>query len=100
MIRSRQIVIGVALSVSAMAGAAQERTPPPESRDTEVNEHAIILEFGAAGDSSRVEGFQPGGTFAFEVTLIENWLELEVGVSAMRSATGAEIPIDILFKKP
>jgi hypothetical protein len=93
-------VIGLALSVSAITVSAQEQIPPPVSEATELHERAIIFEVGVAGDWSRVEGFHPGCTFAFEVTPIENWLELEIGVTAIRSTTGAEIPIDILFKKP
>jgi hypothetical protein len=41
-----------------------------------------------------------GGTFAIEVTPIENWLELEIGVTAIRAASSTEIPVDVLFKKP
>ena len=49
---------------------------------------------------SRDEGFHPGGTFAFEITPVENWLELEVGLAVIRSETSTEIPIDLLLKKP
>jgi hypothetical protein len=31
---------------------------------------------------------------------IENWLGLELGASMLRSASGVEIPIDLLVKKP
>ena len=64
------------------------------------DDHAVVFELGAAGDWSRAEGFHPGGTFAFEVTPIENWLELEVGVTAIRADSSTEIPVDLLFKKP
>ncbi|MGH9423539.1 MAG: hypothetical protein ACRD3J_26430 [Thermoanaerobaculia bacterium] len=64
-------------------------------------DHAIVYELGWAADWSRSEGLQPkGGTVAFEVTPIENWLELEVGVTAIRSDGSTEIPVDLLFKKP
>ena len=85
-------VLVIALSVCATGAAAQS----PE-KDAE---HAIVFELGAAGDWSRDEGFHPGGTFAFEVTPIENWLELEVGVTAIHGDTGTELPVDLLFKKP
>ena len=42
----------------------------PSVKPTE-DDHAVVFEFGAAGDWSRAEGFHPGGTFAFEVTPIE-----------------------------
>jgi hypothetical protein len=64
------------------------------------DDHAVVFELGAAGDWSRTEGFHPGGTFAFEVTPIEGWLELEVGVTAIRAESSSEIPVDVLFKKP
>jgi hypothetical protein len=74
---------------------AQSVRPAPVDDD-----HAIVFEIGAAGDWSRAEGFHPGGTFAFEVTPIERWLELEIGITAIHDDEGTEIPIDVLFKKP
>ena len=38
--------------------------------------------------------------FAVEVTLIENWLELEVGVTPLFRHHSTEWDIDLLFKKP
>ena len=78
------------------SGAAQtiERTNGPD------DDHAIVFELGAAGDWSSEEGAHPGGTFAFEVTPIEHWLELEVGVTAIHTGQGIEVPVDVLFKKP
>jgi len=64
------------------------------------DDHAVVFELGAAGEWSRAEGSHPGATFAFEVTPIEGWLELEVGVAAIHAGAGTEIPIDLLFKKP
>ena len=85
--------------VFASTAFAQDRAhvqqPKPDDDD-----HAIVLELGAAGDWSRSEGAHPGGTFAFEVTPVEHWLELEIGVTAIRGNDGTEIPIDVLFKKP
>ena len=59
-----------------------------------------MFEIGAAGDWSADEGASPGGTFAFEITPIEHWLELEIGISAIQGRDGTEWPVDILFKKP
>jgi hypothetical protein len=64
------------------------------------NDHAIVFELGAAGDWSRSEPLRPGGTFAVEVTPIENWLELETGVTVIRADHSTETSIDLLFKKP
>jgi hypothetical protein len=78
------------------AARAQSPAPIPEDKD-----HAIVFELGWAGDWSRDEGTHPkGATFAFEVTPIEHWLELEFGVSAVRADGVTEVPLDVLFKKP
>ena len=45
-----------------------------------------------------VESFGP--TFAVEVTPIENWLELEMGVTATFHHQSTEWSTDLLFKKP
>jgi hypothetical protein len=68
--------------------------------DVDERDHAVIYELGVAGDWSPAEGFHPGGTFAFEVTPIEHWLELEIGFTAIRGDATTEMPIDVLFKKP
>jgi hypothetical protein len=82
----------VALFAVAARAAAQE---VPSDVD-----HAIVFEAGAEADWSKADGFHPGATFAFEVTPIEHWLELEFGVSAIPHPGGVEIPVDVLFKKP
>jgi hypothetical protein len=90
-------ILWLTLAMLSVAGTAMAQNPgikPPE------DDHAIVFELGAAGDWSRAEGFHPGGTFAFEVTPIENWLELEVGATAIRADSSTEIPVDLLFKKP
>lgn len=76
--------------------AAQDRSPQPD-----VDDHSIIFELGAIIDGEPDEGtVHPGATFAFEVTPIEHWLEIEVGISAVKSDGGTELPLDVLFKKP
>ena len=67
----------------------------------EETEPGVIYELGWAADWSRREGFRPGGaTFAFEVTPIEHWLEIEVGATVIRAASATETSVDVLFKKP
>ncbi len=76
------------------AGAQQEvKAPGSVEKD-----HAIVFEVGPAFDISKAEGFQPGGTVAFEVTPIEGRLELESGLTAIPTGTGTEISVDLLFK--
>jgi len=41
-----------------------------------------------------------GPTVAVEVTPIENWLELEAGVTPLFTSTSTEWSADLLFKKP
>jgi hypothetical protein len=60
-----------------------------------------ILEFGAATSWNLNGGaatFAPN--FAAEVTPIENWLELEAGVSPFYTRNSTEWDTDLLFKKP
>jgi hypothetical protein len=85
----------VAAWLAGTAGVhAQSVAPaPPEDHD-----HAIVFELGWAGGWSRDDRLQArGGTFAFEVTPVEGWLELEVGVTAVRHDRATEIPIDLLL---
>jgi hypothetical protein len=64
-------------------------------------EHRAVLEAGAAfawdlGEQTN----QYGGTLAVEVTPIEDWLELEFGLSAVTAHGRTEESADLLFKKP
>ena len=64
-------------------------------------EPAAVLELGAAPGWSlkdRVPGFGP--TLAVEVTPVENWLELEAGLTPAFSRHSTEWGTDLLFKKP
>jgi hypothetical protein len=80
----------------AWTRSAGAQTVTPENDD-----HAVVFELGWAASWSRGENAHwRGGTFAFEVTPIEHWLEIEVGVSAIHADGVTEIPIDVLFKKP
>lgn len=64
-------------------------------------EPVAIAEVGAAGSWNIKDG---GGSFgptvAVEFTPIENWLELEVGVTPLFARHSTEWGTDILFKKP
>lgn len=64
-------------------------------------ESVAVLELGAAtGASLKGGGSSFGPNLAVEVTPIENWLELEAGVSHVFGAQSAEWDTDVLFKKP
>jgi hypothetical protein len=64
-------------------------------------EGVAVLELGAATGRSLTEGQSTfGPTVAVEVTPIENWLELEAGVTPLFRRHSTEWSIDLLFKKP
>jgi len=62
---------------------------------------AAILELGAAPQRSLTGGgWSCGPTVAVEVEPIENWLELEAGVTPFFTRHSTEWDTDLLFKKP
>jgi hypothetical protein len=64
-------------------------------------EPSVVLELGAAADRSLTEAQSSfGPTVAVEVTPIENWLELEAGVTPLFRRHSTEWSVDFLFKKP
>jgi hypothetical protein len=68
---------------------------------TEGEEPAAVVELGGAGEQSlKGGGANFGPTIAVEVTPIENWLELEGGMTSLFSHGKTEWDTDLLFKKP
>jgi hypothetical protein len=64
-------------------------------------EPAAVVELGGApGWNLKDGGWSLGPTVAVEVTPIENWLELETGVTPTFSRHSTEWDTDLLFKKP
>jgi len=63
-------------------------------------EIAVIELGGAASHGLTGGGSSFGGDAAVEVTPIENWLELEVGVAPLFGRHSREWDTDLLFKKP
>ena len=76
----------------------------PSGQRREANEEkdpVAILELGAATSWNFNGGaatFAPN--LAAEITPVENWLELEVGVSPFYTRNSTEWDTDLLFKKP
>ncbi len=71
------------------------------AQSDEQKEPAAVVEIGAApGWSVSGAGWSLSPTVAVEVTPIENWLELEAGVTPIFSRHSTEWDTDLLFKKP
>jgi hypothetical protein len=65
------------------------------------NEPAAVLELGGAGSWNVKNGESSfGPSVAIEVTPIENWLEIETGVTPLFRRHATEWDTDVLFKKP
>jgi hypothetical protein len=103
----RMFTLGVA-SLFAFIGCWPVRgqtSPQQSSTDVQATdndqENKAILEFGAASSwnvSGGAATFAPN--LAVEIEPIENWLELELGVSPFYTHTTKEWDTDLLFKKP
>jgi len=71
-----------------------------QSSDNGSKEVAVV-ELGGVAERSLTEGNSSfGPTAAVEVTPVENWLELEAGVSPLFRSHSTEWSTDLLFKKP
>jgi hypothetical protein len=95
MLPIRGLVV-TAVLMSCLLGAAAAR-----AQDSEATDHSMVLEVaGAAEWPVRGGASSLGGTLAGEFTPIENWLELELGMTALASTDHTELSADFLFKKP
>src|SRR5665213_3572128 len=71
------------------------------AQSAEANHEIAVVEVGAAASQSLTGGGSSfGSNFAVEVTPIENWLELEAGVTPLFGPHSTEWDVDLLFKKP
>jgi hypothetical protein len=89
-----KVISAATLSLMAALGQAFGQTHAD-------NDRGAVLEIRAAGEwglGDRKSSFGP--TFALEVTPIEHWLEIEVGLTPLLSKGNAELDADIVFKKP
>ena len=89
------------LCLPALGQDSTERQSGNRPQSSEEQEPLAILEVGAA-TSWNIKGgaatFAPN--LAAETTPIENWLELEAGVSPFFTRNSTEWDTDLLFKKP
>ena len=71
------------------------------AQSVEVDKEIAVIEVGAATSRSlRGGGSSFGPDLAVEVTPIENWPELEAGVTPLFTGHSTEWDVDLLFKKP
>jgi hypothetical protein len=71
------------------------------AQSVEDDKEIAVIEVGAAASQSLTGGGSSfGPDFAVEVTPIENWLELEAGVTPLVARHSTEWDVDLLFKKP
>src|SRR6201994_3673423 len=93
------VFLFVSLSVR---GQRSSKTSSVQPQETEQDRDPIaIVEVGAATSwnfSGGAATFAPN--LAAEITPIENWLELEAGVSPFYTRNSTEWDTDFLFKKP
>src|SRR5580704_2033655 len=87
---TKYALIGLLLLFSANAFAQSDDSDP-----------AAIIEIGAAPNQSLTGGGTSfGPDLAVEVTPIDNWLEIEAGVTPLFNRDSTEWDTDLLFKKP
>lgn len=89
------------LVLPARGQGASAPSPGHPQEASDEKDPAAILEIGAATNWNVTGGaasFAPN--FAVETTPIQNWLELEAGVSPFFMRNSTEWDTDLLFKKP
>jgi hypothetical protein len=82
-------------------GQSSSQAPRKWQEAGEDKDPKVILELGAATNwnfSGGAATFAPN--LAAEITPIENWLEIEAGVSPFYTQNSTEWDTDLLFKKP
>jgi hypothetical protein len=95
------VLAGAFLFLSCLAYSQASTSALPANPVEEEKDPIAIVEIGASGSwnfSGGATSFAPN--LAVETTPIENWLELELGVSPYYTRNSTEWDVDLLFKKP
>jgi hypothetical protein len=91
---ARVLGLCTVIASSTLCGAAA-------ADDADDREHVVVVGVGGASELEVTGGsVHVGANVMVEWEAVENWLELEVGVSALATASGVDVPVDVLFKKP
>jgi hypothetical protein len=97
--RSAAAITFLIVSLWAIGGRAQEEAEQRDSASSE--ERNFVLEIGPAAEwPLHGERANYGGNVAVEKDVIENWLELEAGLTGLGTSGRGELSADLLFKKP
>jgi hypothetical protein len=94
------LFLSMPISVYGQAFVGEPSSRPKDTSKA-TDDPIVILELGAATSWNFKGGaatFAPN--LAAEITPIENWLELEAGVSLFHTHNSTEWDTDLLFKKP
>jgi hypothetical protein len=89
------------LPMALVLGASLCFAQSSAKESTTSEKEAAILELGPAMSRSFTDNQSAfGPTVGVEITPIENWLELEAGVTSLFRRHSTEWSVDFLFKKP
>jgi len=91
--------VWVVMAALLWAGSAAGQSVDSGTADSD-KEIAVVEVGAAASQSLKGGGASFGPDLAVEVTPIENWLELEGGVTPLFNGHSTEWDVDLLFKKP
>jgi hypothetical protein len=97
-VRAAPFALLIACLMICSGAAFAQPADQPADVDTEP---AAILELGGAASwNLKGGGSSFGADIAAEITPIENWLEIEAGVTPLFTRHSTEWDTDLLFKKP
>jgi hypothetical protein len=97
-----KIAPAVAIIAAPLLATGVRAQQEPEQRNfASTEEPAFVLEVGPAAEwPLRGERANYGGNIGIEREVIEDWLELEAGLTGLATSARGELSEDLLFKKP
>ncbi|HYA66993.1 MAG TPA: hypothetical protein VEE84_09895, partial [Burkholderiaceae bacterium] len=96
--------IGLAAAHAARAQESEEKAKAERAEPAEKTENSegAILEIGATNDWTvrNGSGANAGASIGYEVPVIEEWLNIEVGGEVLGTSGTTELSADLIFKVP